>query len=400
MLNKGIMPWKETTKMDQRYQFALEALQPAVNMSELCQAYGISKPTGYKWKRRFVAEGMQGLHDLSRRPHGSANELPERVICALIKLKHHHPSWGPYKIRELYARRHGEAQTPSDSSVKRVLERAGLVTKRRRRSSHQSGRLHSTSTVQASACNEVWTVDFKGWWHTVDGNRCEPLTVRDEWSRYVLEVRVLIPANTEQVRKSFEKLFATHGLPDCIRSDNGSPFASSNAVLGLSKLAAWWLALGINLERGRPEKPQDNGAHERMHRDIKHELQKHAQGDIAAQQAAFELWRKTFNEERPHEALGMRTPSEIYHPSAKPWKCTPTDISYDMMTRRVVKNGRIKLDGQQIHISTALAGWSVGLKPVDKERLGVYFANLKIGEIDLTTAASGPNEKTPAVQTA
>ncbi len=395
------MSWKETNKMDQRYQFALESMQPGVKMNELCEDYGISRPTGYKWKKRFLSEGMEGLHERSRRPHGSVQELSESVVCTLIKLKHHHPTWGPYKIRELYQRRYGKA--PSDSSVKRVLERAGLVQKRRRRSAQKSGRLYRS--VKASGCNEVWSVDFKGWWHTVDGNRCEPLTVRDEWSRYVLEVRVLSSARSEAVRECFTKLFERYGLPACIRSDNGSPFASANAVLGLSKLAAWWLALGINLERGRPGKPQDNGAHERLHRDIKEELQKHAQDDLRTQQVAFDLWRKTFNEERPHAALAMSTPSEIYQHSSHPYGGTPADISYDLMTRRVSKSGSIKLDGFQIPISTALAGWSVGLKPLDTVHFDVYFATLRIGQIDLSTAAfigaaCGPNNASQTSKTA
>lgn len=368
--------------MDQRYTFALEAIQPGANMTELCRIYGISKPTGYKWKKRFEQAGISGLTDQSRKPTKSPSELSESVVCELIKLKTHHPSWGPYKIRELYRRKHGEA--PSDSSVKRVLERAGLVRKRRRRTQKQSGRIHAG--VQAEACNDIWTVDFKGWWYLRDATRCEPLTIRDEWSRFILDVRVLKDARTEQVRRCFEQLFERHGLPRHIRSDNGPPFAAASSVLGLSKLSAWWLALGIDLERGRPGNPQDNGAHERMHRDIKFELQSHAKGNARDQQAAFDIWRETFNAQRPHEALAMKTPSEVYRDSSRTWEGTPTDINYpDMMTRRVLKTGRVCIEGQRILLSTALTGWSVGLVPIEKGRLEVYFAQLRIGEVDLQT---------------
>ena len=370
--------------MDQRYTFALEAIQPGANMTELCRAYGISKPTGYKWKQRFLTDGLKGLYDRSRRPVKSPSELPERVVCELVKLKTHHPSWGPYKIRELYRRKHGDA--PSDSSVKRVLERAGLVRKRKRTAQKQSGRIHTG--VKAQAPNDVWTVDFKGWWHLNDGSRCEPLTIRDEWSRFILEVRVLEDSRSAQVRHRFEQLFERHGLPQYIRSDNGPPFAAANSVLGLSKLSVWWLALGIDLERGRPGNPQDNGAHERMHRDIKHELQCHAKGNAREQQAAFDIWRETFNTQRPHESLAKKTPSEVYDNSPRSWDGTPADIDYpNMMTRRVSPRGRIKIDGVSILISSALAGWSIGLVPAEKDRLEVYFAQLKLGDIDLQTYA-------------
>lgn len=390
------MPWREINQMDQRYTFALEAIQPGANMTELCRAYAISKPTGYKWKKRFLRDGSQGLYDQSRKPSKSPSELSETVVCELIKLKMHHPSWGPYKIRELYRRKHGQA--PSDSSVKRVLERAGLVRKRKRRGQKHSGRIHSG--VKAQSCNDVWTVDFKGWWQLKDTTRCEPLTIRDEWSRYILEVRVLKDGRTEQVRGCFEQLFERHGLPLYIRSDNGPPFAAANSVLGLSRLSVWWLALGIDLERGRPGNPQDNGAHERMHRDIKYELQCHAKGDAGEQQAAFDIWRETFNTQRPHESLGKKTPSEVYENSPRTWEGTPTDISYtEKLTRRVMKNGYIRIDGHLIMISTALAGWSIGLKPIENDLLEIYFAQQKLGEIDLQTYAflkidTGPKKTT------
>ncbi|MDB6056849.1 MAG: hypothetical protein JWO95_693, partial [Verrucomicrobiales bacterium] len=300
------MPWKETQKMDQRIEFVLQSMN-CVNFRELCSDHGISAKTGYKWRERFIEQGLAGMNELSRRPWGHADQLSEQVACEIVRLKVAHPHWGPRKIAALYQRKHGAASAPSESSFKRVLERAGLTVPRRTRRSAEAGRL--TSGVKAQQPNDVWTVDFKGWWKDRDGLRVEPLTVRDEHSRMLLDMRILADSRTESVRACFERLFERYGLPSAIRSDNGSPFASSRALLGLSKLSVWWLALGIDLERNRPGCPQDNGGHERMHRDIRQELQA---GRVGKDQDAFDLWREEYNKERPHEALGLKTPEQIY----------------------------------------------------------------------------------------
>ena len=363
--------------MEQRIEFALKAMR-TLNFRALCQEYGVSAKTGYKWKQRFLQEGIEGLAEESRRPKTSPEQLPEEEVCEIVRLKMAHLSWGPRKIRELYLRRHGEVA--SESTFKRVLERAGLTQKRRKRRSSEAGRL--CSGRRATAANEVWTVDFKGWWRS-GAKRCEPLTVRDEHSRYLLEVRALQDARSETVRKSFERLFERQGLPGAIRSDNGSPFASALALLGLSRLSAWWVALGIDLERGRPGHPQDNGAHERMHRDISHELEALGESD----QEALDLWRQTFNFARPHEALGMRCPGELYAPSHRKYDGTPEDLEYPQMcTRRVCQHGLIKVDGQRLFLSTSLAGWSVGLKPITQNVMDVWFGRLLLGQIDLSAS--------------
>ncbi len=341
--------------------------------------YGISAKTGYKWRERFVSHGLEGMGEASRRPHGHARELSEAVVCEIIALKNAHRHWGPKKIRELYRRRH-RGELPSESSFKRVLERAGLTERRRLRKHCESGRL--ASGVKAKGPNEVWSVDFKGWWKDAAGLRVEPLTIRDEYSRMILEMRALEDARGQTVRACFERLFERHGLPGAIRSDNGVPFASANSLLGLTRLSAWWLALGIDLERGRPGCPQDNGAHERMHRDIHRELQA---GRIGRDQHAFELWRHQFNTERPHEALAMRVPAEVYQPSERSYTGTPEDIDYDTMDTRLVnqKNGCIRLHGEPLLLSTALGGWSVGLAPTQDDLIDVWFAHLPIGQIRL-----------------
>jgi transposase InsO family protein len=253
--------------MEERIEFGLRALG-AVNFRALCQEYGISTKTGYKWKERFLRDGIRGMVERSRRPKSHADQLAEETVCEIIRLKLAHSSWGPRKVRELYRRRHGEVA--SESSFKRVLERAGLTHKRRLRQASQAGGL--SAGREGRAPNQVWTVDFKGWWRN-GGKRCEPLTVRDEYSRYILELRAMESASTQSVRRRFEHLFESNGLPQAIRSDNGSPFASVQALFGLSRLSAWWVALGVDLERGRPGHPQDNGAHERMHLDISREIE-------------------------------------------------------------------------------------------------------------------------------
>jgi transposase InsO family protein len=376
------MPWKESLKMDQRMEFVMKALAHP-NFRELCREYGISAKTGYKWRERFFERGLGGLNELSRRPHGHADELGEAVVCAMVRLKQAHPHWGPRKIQALYQRKHG-GEVPSESSFKRVLERAGLTVPRRVRRSVETGRLGSG--LKATEPNEVWTVDFKGWWKDREGLRVEPLTVRDEYSRMLLELRALESARTETVQVCFERLFERHGLPGAIRSDNGSPFASVRAVLGLSRLSAWWLALGINLERSRPGCPQDNGAHERMHRDIRRELES---GRIGREQSAFDLWREEYNTERPHEALGMRVPAEVYQRSERAYEGTPADIDYGgMETRKVQPNsGVIGYRREKIMITTAVAGWSVGLSPQVNGLVEVWFSKLLLGHIDPETSS-------------
>jgi transposase InsO family protein len=366
-------------------EFVMKALEHS-NFRELCREYGISAKTGYKWRERFVQHGWAGLKELSRRPHGHAAELGEAVVCEMVRLKQAHPHWGPRKIQALYRRKHG-GEVPSESSFKRVLERAGLTVPRRVRRSTETGRL--STGRQASAPNDVWSVDFKGWWKDREGLRVEPLTVRDEHSRMLLEMRALADSRTETVRACFERLFERHGLPGAIRSDNGVPFASARGLLGLSRLSAWWLALGIDLERGRPGCPQDNGAHERMHLDIRRELEG---GRVGRDQAAFEVWREEYNTERPHEALGMRVPAEVYQRSPRAYEGTPTEIDYGAMATRRVKrtNGMISYRDEDLMITTALGGWTVGLSPQADGRVEVWFSKLLLGHIDPETSSFHP----------
>jgi putative transposase len=366
--------------MEQKMEFVLKAMG-GCNFRQLCREYGIAAKTGYKWKERFLERGMEGMKEESRRPKQSPEALEETEVCAIVRLKQRHPNWGPKKIQELYRREHGKA--PSESSFKRVLERAGMVEKRGVREAREGGRI--SSGKKASRPNEVWTIDFKGWWRDASGKRCEPLTVRDEYSRFILASERLGDARTETVWKSMTGLFERHGLPEAIRSDNGAPFASVRGVLGLSRLSSRWVALGIDLERSRPGCPQDNGGHERMHRDMSQDLEERL-GESS--QAELDLWREEFNWKRPHEALGMKCPGEVYVKSSRRYEGVPSGLEYGgMEKRRILVGGSLMWHGQKTFISSALRGWDVGLRPCGGGRWDVYFARLRLGELEPATAS-------------
>ena len=391
------MPWRETRPMDQRTEFALKAEGKEIPFRQLCREYGISPKTGYKWIERFREGGVAAMQDRSTRPRTRPAGLCEAVVCRMVALKAAHPHWGPRKIQALYARKHSDEKPPSESSFKRVLEKAGLVDKRVvRRPAAEGGRLQLRR--QAQAPNEVWTVDFKGWWHCADKRRCEPLTIRDAHSRYVLCADPLESSKTAAVRARFERAFECYGLPQTIRTDNGAPFASSNGLLGLSGLSVWWLTLGIALDRIDPGRPDQNGSHERMHRDISLEVQAAARGDLESQCAALAVWREEYNQVRPHEALGYRTPAQVYTPSMRRFEGTPDQLAYPngFTDRRVRRRGTISFENSQVFISTALRGWNVGLREEKEGLVGVWFAAMRLGTIDRRTDSFSP--ATPAVE--
>ena len=381
------MPWQNETMNDVRKEFVLKALAPGANLSALCREYGVTRKTGRKWRERGRQEGINFVAERSRRPRLSPRELGERVVCALIRLKQSHSSWGPRKIAEVYRRAGG--QSVSISSCHRVLQRAGLVTARKR--SRKRDPQLVVRAASAESPNDIWTVDFKGWWMLSSRERCEPLTVRDAYSRFVLAAQLLDNARAETVGAEFTRLFQLYGLPKVIKSDNGSPFASQQAPLGLTKLAVSWVALGIELEHSRPAHPQDNGAHERMHKDIAAEVAAHAQPNRRMQQAALDIWREDYNHQRPHQALQDRVPAELYRKSKRAYPVQPCLIEYGtgFQTRRVDRNGTLKWYGQGVSISSVLAGREVGLRLIGPERLEVWFNYLFVGSIDLQTCRFG-----------
>lgn len=378
------MPWPIQNVNTIRREFVTKALMKGASFTALCREYGISRKTGYKWRERAMADGLSRLAEHSRRPASSPSQLDERTVCALIRLKVRHPQWGPKKIQALYQKQFAAA--PSVSSCQRVFMRAGLVKPRPRRVRRPPGRI--TLGAVATQPNDVWTVDFKGWWRLANGQRCEPLTVRDAFSRFLLSVQMLSKADTDHVQSHFKELFERYGMPSVIKSDNGAPFATANAPLGLSRLSAWWLALGIELDRSRPAHPQDNGGHERLHRDISAELSRQRQPNQDSQQAAFDLWREQFNWERPHEALGGRSPGELYKKSTL--RIPPhIQIEYGVgfTPRKISSTGSLWCERFKVFISTALVGWTVGLRCADSDHLEVWFSHLLLGHIELSTAS-------------
>lgn len=384
------MPWKEASVMDIRTEFIIKSLSGLQSFTELCKEYGISTKTGYKWKNRYHQEGIQGLGDRSRRPKSTPSQLTEDVVCRLIRLKTAHPEWGPAKILRLFETGSHGCPNPSLSSVKRILDKAGLVKHKRKRKISDTGRIENQITVERP--NQLWTVDFKGWWYSSEKERVEPLTVRDAYSRYVLCSQALKDSSTATVKSCFNNLFLKYGLPEAIHSDNGVPFAASNSLLGLSTLSAWWIALGITLNRSRPGKPQDNGGHERMHRDLAAEVEYRAYGDLKMQQAQLDIWKQTFNEQRPHESLAMQRPADVYHKSELQYDGDDFELQYpaNYLRRLIAKDGHLKLYGRPIFITTALKGWHVGLESIDKSCYVLWFGKLCLGKIDFDEQSLTP----------
>ena len=363
--------------MSIRKEFVMKALAKELSIAELCRQYSVSRKTAYKWLARFKEQGIVGLANESSRPVTSPQKLSPSLEAEIVKLRQEHATWGSRKLRVLLLRTHGIA-VPSESTIDRVLELAGLHRKRRLRPNSVATSTKRPAVV-VGAPNDLWTVDFKGWWLTRDGVRCEPLTVRDAYSRYVLMLRTLGGTRYDHVKPAFERLFQRYGVPKAIQSDNGPPFACSTALGGLTKLSAWWVALGIHVVRSRPGCPQDNGGHERMHLDVC-ELQARPAANRPSQQTFFDQWVVEFNTVRPHEAIAMRTPSELYRPSQRRlprlvvpsypphWKCY-----------RVTNRGRIEYHGGRVYASTVLAGHLVGLE-LRGSAFVVWFHDLAIGQ--------------------
>lgn len=382
---------------DQRREFVIKALAAGANLSALCAEYGITRKTGRQWRERARHDGLNGLRERSRRPLCSPARLQEEDLCHLVMLKMAWPNWGPKKLCQLY--REGRGKPLAVSTCHRVLKAAGLVKGRKLRVRHPT--VVAVGPVVPIAANDVWTIDFKGWWRLADGQRCEPLTVRDGFSRFVLSAHVPSSSRTDAIAAEFKRLFQEYGLPKVIKSDNGSPFASCHAPLRLSKLSAWWVALGIQLERSRPAHPQDNAGHERLHGDIEAEVAAHVQVDAGMQQTALDVWRRDHNEIRPHEALQGRRPAQLYQKSPRPYPRGPLALDYGtgFIPRLVTGGGTIKYRGKSIFITTALEGWHVGLRVLGGSMLEVWFNYLALGTINLKTNRfdSAPSRSVKAV---
>ncbi len=375
------MPWRECSVMDERVRF-IGRLLDGEGMSELCREFGISRKTGYKIFDRYRQDGVEALTDRSRRPVRYANQLPDQVEAMILRLKREKPHWGARKIRELLVRRlNGDVRVPAKSTVHAVLDRHGLVKRARHRRRFTA---EGTALSTAIAPNNLWCADFKGEFKLGNGRYCYPLTVTDQASRMLLTCEALETTKTDGVFKAFQHLFAERGLPSAIRSDNGLPFASPNGLYNLSKLSVWWLRLGIALERIRPGHPQQNGRHERMHLTLKKEATRPPGMNSLQQQARFDDFVREFNTERPHEALAMKVPDEIYRPSLRAYAGLP-DVDYPFHDRDVLVTacGRICMHRKKVNISTVMAGQRLGIKEVDEGIWLVSFMRYDLGYIDL-----------------
>jgi putative transposase len=366
--------------MDERLKFVARLLD-GEKMAVLCREFDISRKTGYEIFSRYRDCGLEGLTDRSRRPYRHGMRLPFQIEKLIVQLKQDHPSWRAPKIREKIRRKHSEITLPAISTVHAVLDRNGLVTRRRKRLYKPEGT--PLSVVQQP--NELWCADYKGQFMLADKRYCYPLTVTvtDHASRYLLSCDALSSTQERYAFTVFERVFKDFGLPKAIRTDNGVPFASPNSMFGLSKLSVWWLRLGIDIERIKPGRPQQNGRHERMHLTLKKEATKPAAKNFLQQQGKFDRFLECFNHERPHQAIGMKYPAEIYTPSPRPYKGL-SDLEYPFHDRTITVTccGRICIGRRKINLSTVFAGQNVGIKEVSDKVWLVSFMKYDLGFFD------------------
>jgi len=374
------MPWKETCVKNERTIMISDYLSGDFSIAEIARRRGVSRKTVYKWIERYEREPAPGLEDASRAAHHHPNAIAPQVEAAILTWKAQRPLWGAPKI---HSKLKGLADCPAESSVSNVLRRHGLTRQVRRR--HQTPS-HGGPMQGLLGPNELWCIDFKGWFRLGNGERCDPLTMSDAYSRYLLCCQGMGGATGQlAVQPRLENIFREYGLPVAIRSDNGVPFASTG--LGrLSRLSVWWLRLGIGLELIEPGHPEQNGRHERMHRTLKEAVLQPPRATHRAQQQAFDAFRHEYNEERPHEALNQHTPASVYTASPRNYPARLLEPEYpeDWQKRRVRPNGEIKWGGGLIYVSQALLGQWVGLEPTGAGAWKVYFMRQELGRVDQT----------------
>ena len=368
--------------MNEKIQF-IAKYQGGDTFTELCERFAISRKTGYKWVERYEQGGAEALVDRRRGPKVHPHATSRDVVKAIMAARRKHPRWGPKKLRVILRRHHPQMKLPAVSTIGEVLKREGLIKprKRRRRSAPYADRLRDYKRP-----NAVWCADFKGHF-PVSGERCHPLTISDGFSRYLLCCKGLRRPLHGHTERAFERAFREFGVPEAIRTDNGAPF-STLAPGGLSRLAVWWIRLGIRPERIAPGRPEQNGRHERMHSTLKAETAKPPRTSFRAQQRAFDKFRAEYNEVRPHEALGQTTPSSHYEQSTKRMPSTLPEPDYPAHFHQCVTypNGIVSFASTQWHLSSCLAGQLVGLEEVTEDRFKVYFGPIELGILDVHLA--------------
>jgi transposase InsO family protein len=366
--------------MEEKLRFVFEYERDEQTMTELCQRYGIARETGYVWLRRYRAYGVRGLVEVNRAPERHPNQTPAELERMVLELRQAHMRWGPRKLKRILERDQPGRGWPATSTMGEIVKRAGLVVARKKR---RKTPLYTEPLAHAVESNRVWCADFKGWFRTGDGTRIDPLTITDAYSRYLLRCQAVAKTDTERVRAVFEAAFREYGLPQAIRSDNGPPFAST-AIAGLSRLAVWWIKLGIRVERIEPGKPQQNGRHERMHRALKEEAATPPAESRRAQQLVLDRFRQDYNEVRPHEALGMQTPARVYVPSERefPRQVPEPEYPETMKVCPIKSHGHFRWKQHDVFLSDVLWGERVGLLPVDERWYTIYFAHLPLARFD------------------
>jgi transposase InsO family protein len=374
--------------MQERARFVVEYESGEWNMAELCRHYGIARKTGYKILSRWQQAGAEGLKDLSRMPHRHPNQTPSEVEAQILAARHLHMRWGPRKLRSWLEARHPGRSWPAPSTIGELLKRAGLASRPRLRRRTPP---YTQPFASAAVPNDVWCVDFKGWFRTGDGARIDPFTMTDACSRYLLRCQAVAKTDTASVEAICQAAFREYGLPRAIRSDNGAPFAS-RAVAGLSRLALYWMKLGIQPERIEPGHPEQNGRHERMHRTLKAETAAPAEANPRRQQQSFDRFRRLFNEERPHEALNMQPPAAVYTSSPRPHPDRVPEPDYDagLLVRTVYPHGQFFWKNNHIFLSKVLAGERIGLEQIDERYWCVLFASFPIAWFDSQNLTIGP----------
>lgn len=373
------MPWKIQSAFGERWRLVKALLQNEKSLVYWCSVFKVSRKTAHKWKARFMQGGRRALHNQGRRPHRMPRQLTGKWTRRIEQLRKQHPHWGPKKIRAHFQRQGWPA--PCARTIGRWVKRLGLTRPLRRRPRKACLRTHRALT-RARRPNQVWTVDFKGWFRAGNGQRCEPLTVRDLFSRYGLLARLLPSQHGSPVKAVFTRLFQERGVPEVIRIDNGSPFASKGPA-GLSRLSAWWVRLGIRVEFTRPACPQDNGAHEQFHGVLKRETTQPVAWTRQGQQHRTTCWLRSYNRLRPHEALGQRVPAQHYRRSQRRFPARLPDLKYGRgyQVRRVRHNGEIRWAGRKRFIGEAFVGQPIGLRTIRPGVYAVYFGRCLIGHL-------------------
>ena len=374
------MPWQETSPVEERARFIDDHQLGLYTMNELCARYAISRKTGYKWLARYDGGGRPALQDRSRAPHHCPHKIAAPIAELLLTARRQHPDWGPEKLLQWLEPRHPAVAWPAISTAGDLLARHGLVKKRRRRRPpHHPGVVPPITT----APNDLWAADFKGQFRTGDRVYCYPLTVTDQHTRYLLACHGLLSTRGSGVRPIFDRLFRAYGLPRAIRTDNGVPFASTS-LHGLTSLNVWWLRLGIQHQRILPAHPQQNGAHERMHKTLKRGAIRPPRATLAAQQRAFNRFRQEYNAERPHQFLHGRTPASLYRESTRAYAGGLPVLQYPQhfIVKRVTNAGTIRFKTRLLYLSTALKAHRIGLEEVEDGIWSLYFCDVLLGRID------------------